>query len=117
MKKIIYSLIALMVFSLALVSSAQGTITVTATDSIYTADIQFSSDEFSLNAKSVANIAYAGANGSTFVFNNDVATNALGSIFGGRIENKTLTTAFKFSQRDGRKMKTFNYTFTGSKTE
>lgn len=93
----------------------EGTIIIAATDSDFTADFHFISTGYSLDASSVANIAYAGSDGTTFVYNNGTSTNTLGSVFAGRIEDGTVSSRFQISQRAGRTMKLFTFLFKGKK--
>lgn len=91
-----------------------GTVTITATDSAYCADISFDcSGDFAFSDASVANIAHA--NGG-FVFENSSSSNGLGTPFMGRIdENGNLTSYFKIQQRSGRLTYTYHYNITAAK--
>ncbi|WP_295434490.1 hypothetical protein [uncultured Prevotella sp.] len=92
----------------------QGTVTITATDSAYCADVTYDcTGDFTFNATSVANISYAG-NG--FVFTNNSTSNGLGASFIGRISSEgTLSSYFKVQQKSGRKTYTYYYNFSGVK--
>lgn len=102
-----------------------GTITVTATDSAYTADFAFAAESFrmlvgtsqqtlSLDVTSVANIAYNGST-TSFDFSNSSTTTAIGQPFAGKIFDGVVTTNFSLEQKAGRKKYTFNYAFVGQK--
>ena len=151
MKKIFYSLVALLAFSCSLVScsddddngisfsttaekgaagtytgtwkqtedgttettTCEGTITLTATDSLNCVDVTFSAPDFEISATSVANIAHAQHG---YVLNNNVDTNPLAAAFTGKIdENGNLSVNFMKQRRVGRKQYTFFFVFEGKK--
>jgi hypothetical protein len=95
--------------------TAEGTITVTATDSMYCADLKFESSTFSLSSTAVSDIAYAGSDGKTFVYNSPSSSNGLGAAFCGRIADGKATSMFTLTQRSGRKSYSYKYTFVGTK--
>ncbi len=82
-------------------------------DSAYCADFHFTSTRFNLDAQSVANIAHADQG---FVFSNNVSANGLGGSWAGRIDAAgTMSVTFQLRQRVGRRTRTYNYTFVGSR--
>lgn len=93
----------------------EGTITI-ASDSTGVVDITFDCPTRSLNAKSVANIWYAG-NGFQFAQNVTTANvNALAVPFSGKsYDGVNITAAMTINQRVGRSTTTFYYTFAGKK--
>ena len=95
---------------------SKGTLTVTPTDSAYCADITYdSSDAFTYNATSVANITHADAG---FAFWNSSSTNGLGTSFTGRIYGDgSAESSFDVKERSGRVVYTYHYKFVGNKQE
>ena len=103
-----------------------GTIEIAATDSAYTANFTFTSEQFSinvggkdqttkLNATSVANIAFAGASGKSFDYSNSSNTNPMGTSFAGKIFEGNITSLFTLQQKVGRKKYEFSYRFVGQR--
>lgn len=94
-------------------STCEGTITLTATDSINCVDVTFNAPDFEISATSVANITHAQHG---FVLNNNVDTNPLAAAFTGKIdENGNLCVNFMKQRRVGRKQYTFFFVFEGKK--
>lgn len=96
------------------VTTASGTITLAAnaTNGNYT-DVSFSCADFSLNAQSIANVTFANEG---FAFENSNAGNGLGTKFQGRsTDGQNLKVVFTLSQRQGRKLVEFAFSFVGSK--
>lgn len=95
---------------------ADGTLTVTPTDSAYCADITYDcSGEFTYNAVSVANITHAN---SGYAFWNSSSTNGLGASFTGRIEGDgSVESTFDIKERSGRVVYTYHYKFVGNRQE
>lgn len=90
---------------------ADGTLTVTATDSSYCADITFYCEEFDLDVTSVANITYAGSSTKFYYSNNSSSGNGLGANFAGTIEDGVATAMFTLSQKSGRQTISYDYRF------
>ena len=93
---------------------AEGTMTVTATDSSYCADFAYYCEEFDLDVASVANITYAGSS-TRFMYSNSTEGNGLGVSFGGIIEDGEATAMFTITQKVGRQQYKYAYSFEGSK--
>ena len=79
----------------------EGTLTIAPTDSMYCADFTFEAPTLDLKASSVANIAFAGADG-------------LGDFYG-QITNGVATVKFSKEVRVGRKRNIYNFSFEGTK--
>ena len=94
---------------------AEGTMTVTATDSAYCADFAFYSEEFDLDVASVANITYAGSSTKFYYANVSSDGNGLGANFAGVIEDGEATAMFTITQKVGRQSYEYQYRFTGTK--
>lgn len=95
--------------------TAEGTMTVTATDSAYCADIAYYCGDFSLDVASVANITYAGSSTKFYYGNAASDANGLGANFAGKITEGTATAMFTITQKVGRKEYVYAYTFEGTK--
>jgi hypothetical protein len=96
------------------VTTAQGTITLAtnANSGNYT-DVTFTCADFSLAKQSIEKISFAYEG---FVFENSNTGNGLGSKFQGRSQNgKDLKVVFTLSQKVGRKLIEFSYSFDGAK--
>lgn len=63
-----------------------------------------------LKASSVANIAFAGADGKSFSFNNTLGADGLGDFYG-QITNGVATVKFSKEVRVGRKRNIYNFSF------
>lgn len=96
-------------------SYAEGTMTVTATDSAYCADFAYYCEDFDLDVSSVANITYAGSSTKFYYANGSSDGNGLGANFAGVIEDGEATAMFTITQKVGRKSYEYTYRFTGSK--
>lgn len=90
--------------------TANGYITVTATDTAYCADITFYCADFDLSATAVSNITYANSN-TAFYYGNGSTDNGLGTQFGGMISNGAATVLFTKSTTVGRKEYEYTYSF------
>lgn len=95
-------------------STADGTLTFVAGQEAYTTTVTATCPTFSLNLTSAANIA---PGGQGFIYYNVIKeTNGFGVIFSGNITTaKVADIYFQITQRDGRKTKTFKYSFSGVK--
>lgn len=85
---------------------AEGTVTVTATDSAYCADVAYFCEDFEMDLVSVANITYARST-TRFYFSNYVEDNGMGAVFAGIIEDGDATATISIGDYD--------YYFTGTK--
>lgn len=91
--------------------TAEGWLTITASDTAYVAHVRFECQPLGVDAGTVVNISFAGKG---FVFYNDLASNTLGSPISGRISEDKLTEAnFQLKIRQGRSTKTFDINFSG----
>ena len=92
----------------------EGALTIAPTDSMYCADFTFEAPTLDLKASSVANIAFAGADGKSFSFNNTLGADGLGDFYG-QITNGVATVKFSKEVRVGRKRNIYNFSFEGTK--
>lgn len=90
-----------------------GTLTIAPTDSAYCADFAWTcTGDFVVKEASVANISHAD---DGFVFENSSTGNGLGVAFSGRIDGSGNVTLQYTIQEGRRPVKTYNYTFTGTR--
>ena len=94
--------------------TAEGTMTVTATDSAYCADFAYYCADFDLDVSSVANISYAGSTTKFYYVNASSDGNGLGANFAGKIIDGEATAMFTITQKVGRTSYSYAYTFAGS---
>lgn len=94
--------------------TAEGLLTITASDTAYVAHVNFDCAPLGINAGTIVNISFAGKG---FVFYNDLPTNTLGSPISGRISEDKLTEVdFQLKIRQGRSTKTFDINFSGKRS-
>lgn len=84
-------------------------------DTAYLIKLHFVSEDFSLDKSAVANITYA--NGGCYYFNNTTATELKATFVGSISEEGVNTTSFTITQMENRRVKKFQYTFSGRKTK
>lgn len=92
--------------------TAEGSITIEATNT-YAGNVTFTSTNFSLSATSPANISF---DSDGYTFYNQLTTNPIESKFAGKIsQGENVAVSFIKSQRVGRKLYEFQYSFIGKK--
>lgn len=95
-------------------TEAEGQIVIE-TDTAYLVDVHFLSGDFNLDKSVIANITYAN---DGFIYFNNMSNTDLKTSFVGRIDGERVNTvSFTISQVENRRVKKFQYTFSGRKTE
>lgn len=92
-------------------TTATGTITFTAGDKAYVANVAVECPEFGVSLSGPANVAKNSA-GYTF-YNQESKSNGFGTTYYGRIVDGVATINFTLSQKEGRKTYLYIYSFLG----